>query len=95
MKIKSGKSGLIFCSTGQLVVFFRMGDINDVTSGFERTAREEKTSVRELLLARYVIVFWKFSARQIGSSLDFIILLIIATWKMVFFIGLEMSAVPG
>ena len=63
MKIKSGKSGWIFCSTGQLVVFFRMGDINDVTSGFERTAREEKTSVRELLLARYVIVFWKFSAR--------------------------------
>lgn len=40
-----------------------MGDINDVTSGFERTVREEKASVRELLLARYVIVFWKFSAR--------------------------------
>ena len=45
MKIKSG---LIFCkSTGKLVGFSEMGDINDVTSGFERTVREEKTSASE------------------------------------------------
>ena len=64
MKIKSG---LIFCkSTGKLVGFSEIGDINDVTSGFERTVREEKTSASEPSLARYVIVFM---VRGIFSSL--------------------------
>ena len=52
------KSGLIFCkSTGRLAGFSKMGDMNDATSGFERSVREEKTSASELSLARYVIVF--------------------------------------
>ena len=43
-----------------------MGDINHVTSGFERTVRVEETSASEPSLARYVIVFM---VRGIFSSL--------------------------